>query len=219
MADSPELEEILEEMISERLTSVSFSFPAKIQKVSSDGSKVDLVPLVKQPALRMNGQRTALDLPALSNVPYGSVKMGAFEIIVPAAVGAFVTVVVSDYDFSTWLSTGELGEPNEFGSHTLSGSMALPMCIQPAASYESGKMKLGHTGCQIVLTGTTVEVGGNTDPVALSSMVNRIVNAIRTAAITPAADGGLSFKTGLIAALDLPTAWTTSASTKLKVGG
>ena len=219
MADSPELEEILEEMIGERLTSVSFSFPAKIQKVSGDGRHVDLVPLVKQPAIRVNGELTSLDLPALSNVPYGSVKMGAFEIVVPAEVGSFVTVVVSDYDFSTWLSTGELGEPSEFGAHGLSGAMALPMCIQPVGSYEAGKMKLGHTGCQIVLTGTTAEVGGNTDPVALSSMVNRIVNAIRTAAITPAADGGLSFKTGLIAALDFPTAWTTSASSKLKVGG
>lgn len=101
MSDSPTWEETIKEVISNELSSIAVGFPARIQKVSADGRFVDLVPMVRQPAQKLSGAWSSVELPVLSNVPYGSLQIGQFEIIVPAEVGSFVEVRVSDYDYST----------------------------------------------------------------------------------------------------------------------
>jgi len=210
-----------------RLADLHTALPGRVRSYDAATQTADIEPMIKR-GVPTGGEEDEVvleTLPVLPSVPVLFPSGGQCFVTFPLSVGDPVLLVFSERDTSQFRATGAVSDPGVPTMHGLSGAVAIPCAFGPRSAAMSGvsstDLVLGRQSglANITIKSGTAEVGGSSDAAALASMVNRIVAAIRTAAITPAADGGLSFKTGLIAALDAPGAWASSASARLKVGG
>lgn len=222
MSDLPELDEILEEVIQDRISDIRVCVVCKVQSVDKSKGTVDCVPQHKIPLQSEDGSWVFESLPTLSGVPVAQVIMGPWSFKVPVEEGSFVTVLFNDFDLGPWRTTGSVVDPEDFGVHTMTGGIALPLSVQTEAQGSiPDDMTLGHSSTPVVLTSSHVSVGGDSDSAALASLVNILWTAFMTAGPV-STDGGAAIQTAVkLAATNAGISTTTPdlSSSKLKVGG
>lgn len=216
MADEPTLTQWAEEFAETIKGDTRVCWVGTVQAVSSDGKSVDVVPQLRRPLLTEDDTYTSEELPTLSQIPLATVNLGGAILSFPVQPGGKVLVIFTDFDISSFLDTGAVGEVEDVGCHTASGAIALPLCAQPGGgSVSTTDLQIGFSGCLIEANNTRVAIAGETDAATLSSKLDTMsVNLALAFSTFLPGSGGASF----------PNPYTHpgagfAASSKLKLGG
>jgi len=117
----------LDEMFWQKMCELRVAVPAVVVSFSATTQNVVVQPAVQENILR-NGVPTPEDLPQLSNVPLGILRLGGFCITFPVNVGDEGLVVFADMSIdSWWQSGGTANNQVERRRHDLTDGLFFPM--------------------------------------------------------------------------------------------
>jgi hypothetical protein len=191
MSDTPIEEvtdyEVVDAHITSRLLDLHTSFPAKVESYNASTQTVDVVPCLNRALPDGAGNMVSETLPKLGGVKVCFPRCGGFFVSLPIQAGDYVLVVCSERNIGNWRATGNQGDPGDLGMHTLDGAVAIPGVFPDSkalTSADATNMVIGSDtapGARIAITPSGVEVGGNSDFVALAAKVMTELQAIKTA--------------------------------------
>lgn len=230
-SDSPELAEVFEAILDNRLSDLHTSMPGTITEYNPATQEASVQPLLKRAYVNEDGSEGTDLLPVVQGAQVLFPRAGRFFITFPLQVGDPVMLVFSERSLDEWsASSGKVPvDPIDFRMHDISDAVAIPGLYPdtlPIADTVNVGMALGkEAGVQIRITDSgTVEVTSNGLPasvggfVAMATLTDFIFATIDTifrTGWTPVAnDGGAALKAAWLAAFATPPG--SVASTNLK---
>ena len=166
----------------------------------------DIQPLVRAPRADGSGYE---DHPILPHVPVRWFSCGPFVIVGFLHAGDVVDVHFTSADASGWRSSGQVSDPLDTRMHAMSSAFCTPGARAAADTLHApttDELVIGvdNDDQQVVIDASFVRMGrGATDFVALATLVNAQLTAIKTAtdaaiaAAGPGAANFTAFKTSL----------------------
>ena len=151
------------------------------------GAFVDVQLTVNTPLIDEYETATFELAPVFGSVQLCTLRGGGFCVWVPVAVGDSVLVVFTDLSTDTWRAGdgSRAVNPGWVGRHTADSPFAIPMIAPDAkalASAGNSKMIVGVDGGTAIAIGPSdIELGGNSDAIALASKVATELTKIQTA--------------------------------------
>lgn len=196
------------------------ALPARVESYDADKQKASLQPLLLDFYEDERGARKTERLPVVSDVPVLFPSGGGAFVTFPVATGDTGLLLCADRSLDVWLNRGGEVDPNDTRCHHLTDAVFLPG-LYPFSAPRSG-VSATHVVVHLP-PGKELHLGEEApaDFVAMAQKVldalDALKGAISAAAVTPAADGGASFKAGLLAQL---SAWPPGVgSTTVRVRG
>jgi hypothetical protein len=160
---SKTLPETIDSVLTRRLAGVHVSGPGRVTRVASDGSAVDVQPLIGVVRVLPDGDEIVDQLPIVVNCPVVQLGGGAFVMTMPVAVGDTVLLVFADKSLDRWFAVGGQVDPGDYARHGLSDAVAIPGLHDLAHALDAvatDRITLGaKTGMQIHVTETQVQLG------------------------------------------------------------
>lgn len=162
------ISEALAVAIESRLADLHTAMPGKVEKVSSDGQRVDVLPQLKRAVSDGEGGYVIEDLPVIPNVPVAFPRAGGFFVSFPIARGDMVLLVFAERSVKAWMRQGQAVDPGDRRMHPFDGAIAIPGVypnnspLDDASSTDMVMGKDGETSPKIVLkpSGDIVLNGG-----------------------------------------------------------
>jgi hypothetical protein len=223
---TPTTREALERVLKGGRRSLHTSFPAKVLAYDAASQTVDLEPQLMRELEDDDGALEFEQLPTLYDVPVQWPRAGGFVVTFPIATGDYVEVQCAEQSTLAWRASGAVSVPGISQAHGLNG------CIAKPGWYPDTKKLTGVSTADLVIGkedgSSTIKVKADgtvtlasdvgAQALALANLVRAELLALKTAidsaVVSPAADGGASFKAGLITQLQ---DWPASvAATKVK---
>lgn len=218
-----ELEDVILAFQNSKARDTHTCIVGQVVKYNSAAQTADIQPMVRVACKNELGQSVTETHPIMPNVPIRWPNFGGFMIIGPLSVGDFVDVHFMESDPSLWRTTGQLSDPLDLRTHSLSFAFATPGArpdtsplTDPGAALVIGNQ---GTPVQMVIDGThiTLGSGSGSDFIALAGLVNTALASIRTTLNTHthvAPPGGGTTATGLPQQAPLGDVSTTIAKAK-----
>ena len=180
MSQTPELAELIELIVNQRLDQVSTNLIAKIVSFNSTKQTVDVQPLVKESYDDESGDRQVVDIPIITDVPVQVLGGGGYAVTFPLAVGDQCLLCVSQHAIDKWLveGTNNTLDPLDDRKFDITDAVAIVGVRNNAnvlTSNPTNGMRVGRDGeaQHILITETDIQVGG-TSVLALKSDVDDI---------------------------------------------
>jgi hypothetical protein len=178
------LREVLEKAVDSSARALRVAMPARVEKYDAGRQSVDVKPLVQDWYEDEQGARRSVSIPVISQVPVVFPGAGGFRLTFPIQSGDTVLLVFTDRSIDKWLHAGGEVDPVDIRMHQLSDAVAIPGLHPFTSSWTSASTSaatLGRDdGPQISLTAEAIELGGNSDAVALASKVLSALGGIVT---------------------------------------
>ncbi len=121
--ETPELTEVIEELIEDRLMELNTQFPATVKAVNKAQGLIDVMPDFKR---RYADQEKPVDPPTIRGVPWWSMRIGTLRTNFPVKVGDRVWCMCSQRALQKWKDTGALDTPGSSRIHSISDAVAIP---------------------------------------------------------------------------------------------
>jgi len=118
MIEHTGLYEAIQLAITEAMSNLHTSTPAKVTQVGTD--TISAKPLISR---FVNGKK--IDLPEFIEVPLVTLQGGASYLHFPIAVGDEVLLIISERCFDSWYAGNDYAQPLEFRMHDYSDSFAI----------------------------------------------------------------------------------------------
>lgn len=220
MPRSVTLSDLIDTVLSQRLAEVRVALPGEVVSYDAAKQEADVRPLVR----RRIGEDEE-DLPIVPHVPVAHPRGGGFHLSVPLAAGDLVTLIVQDVSHDDLRAGRGTVAPSDRASHHLANAMCYPGGVVPESSElgdpSGSNLVIGEDG------GNRIEIksggvmhlgsqGGGEDFVALAQKVEdnlqQIYDAIKNA-VVGSSDGGATFQTNIINALDAAPAFPEDVAT------
>jgi hypothetical protein len=227
---TPDLIEILRQIMSQLSDRLCVSLPGKVVSYDSVTQSADVKPLLSKSLVDKDGNEEKIELPEVKKVPVAFSRGGGHFVTFPLEPGDNVFLIFCDRSIDDfWFSDG--GTPmdqNDFRSHDLSDAVAIPAFYPSKKSITDalgndavfGKEK----GVQVRSKGSSIDITSNGLAsaiggfVAMAQKVDLIISTLdtifRTSWIPVPQDGGLELKKQYL--LGFPTPPTSTASKNLK---
>jgi len=145
----PDLSDVIRLAVSLAVAELHVSLPAKVVRVDLAKGQVDAKPVVKDVLNDANGNRIALSVPVVTNVPLVFPGAGGMRITFPVAVGDTVLLVFSDRSLDSWAVQGGEVDPLDDRHHHLSDAIAIPGLRDFGHAWkgvDAGTMTIGKDG-------------------------------------------------------------------------
>jgi hypothetical protein len=198
--------ELFKIALDSRLMDLHTSMPGKVEKVSSNGQIIDVLPQFKRAVPDGEGDYVIEDLPVLPNVRVCFPRGGGYFASFPIQKGDMVLLVFSERAIGAWIKKGEACDPGDRRMHPLSGAVAIPGLYPSGSELDDAdgtNMVIGKDGTatsQIEFSSSGIKLGKGDDAVVTKKDLQALYFAINSAAVV-AMDGGASFKAAILATL------------------
>ena len=225
MSGTPRTSEIIRQGVQHWLEEAYVCRPGTVQAYDREAQTVDVLPSLRW-RRRTRGGEEVVEPRLIKSVPVAFPQGGGFAVTMPLAQGDPVLLVFSDRSIDEWTRDGPgVVDVRARGSHRQTDAIAIPG-VRPAAdpladAAHAENLVIGlDGGTQIHVTpGGEIRLGGSTHGAARADRVEAQLTALKNAIeATPVApmDGGATFKTALVAALDLIDWPGSTAANKVK---
>lgn len=185
----PELAEIIEKAIENRLIDVHTGLPCRVESVDLAAQTVEVVPQLKRPLENEAGEFTLEVLPKLDNVPIAVWRTSTKFISLPIAPGDYGRIQFAESDWGQWRAQGVVTSPGDIGRFTLSSGIFVPDIFPTAQALTdvlTNDLVMGTTAqTQLRFRGATAEFtsGGavsSTNFVAMANLVENFIALFQT---------------------------------------
>lgn len=221
---SPSAAETIQALFDYHLENLHVAAPGRIERYDAGTQRADVQPLVRHAVEQPDGSTVYEASPVLPSVPVLHPRSGSWFVALPVAAGDTGLILYCSEDWAGWWDgQGDLRNPIDLRRHDRSHAVFLPVGFvrraQPLAGASATDMVAGQDGGSTIRIKPdgTIELAGGAQFVALANLVTSQLTTLKAAigsAGVTTGDGGLAFKTALVAAL---TTWPGNiASTKTK---
>jgi hypothetical protein len=177
---NPSLSEVIRAHLAHDRSALHVALPAKVESYDATKQLVNVKPLVKDFYFDADGEKQAVSIPVIPNVPVVFPGAGGFRLTFPIAAGDTVLLVFAERSIDVWLEKGTEVDPLDFRRHDLSDAIAIPgLNAKPDAwtGASTSNATLGKDGgpqiefkaAEIVLGGGTAKVAREGDDVAVNT--------------------------------------------------
>jgi hypothetical protein len=216
---TPSLADVILTGIEDRLRELNTSEPGEIVSYDATTQTARVRPLLARAVPDDDNALILEYAPDVFDVPVMFPRSLKGYLTFPIGAGDTGLLVYPMRDIGQWRATGQRGDPGDNRICTMAGAVFIPGLVpdsQQLANVSTSDVVLG------VLLTAKLLLGGPTasDYVALSSKVETELTKIKTAisgAGVLAGDGGATFKTNIIAALNASTMGATGSTAATKV--
>lgn len=154
--------------------------PAEVMRYDAAKQLVDVRPLL---ADWFPGEDAVEQVfpPIITNVPVMHPGAGGGVVLFPVAVGDTVQLLISDRSLDAWLDQGGTQAPADLRRHHMTDAVALLGLHDNKHAWPNAPtdhVEIGMaTGPRVALKNSTIELGGNSDAMALASKVKAELDA------------------------------------------
>lgn len=121
--ESPELSEVIQELIEDRLFELNTAFPGTIKRIDKAKGLVDVQPTLKR---RYVDQTEAVTPPIIRGVPLWQYRAGTARVNMPVKVDQRVMVICCQRSLDRWKVSGAADVPGSSRVHSISDAVAIP---------------------------------------------------------------------------------------------
>jgi hypothetical protein len=190
---SPSLASLLREQIESRVSGINVALPGRVTSYDTDSRRATVKPLVQMARVNPDtGQRTAVSLPVITEVPIMMYGSGGVRVKIPVHPGDTGLLIFCSASIDRWLRFGGEVDPGDSRQHDLTDAIFLPGLQSFAEDGDADPM--------IEFTESGEIHAGGSDKLATKADVDAIYNAISSAAVS-AGDGGAAFKAAILSSL------------------
>lgn len=172
------------------------AFVARVVSYDSATQTAEVQPLVSEFFEEEDGTITQVDAKPISGVPVAFFGAGGFRMTWPIQDGDTGLCLVLDRSADAWLAQGGKQRPADLRRHNVTDSVFFPGLHPNNAAWTGASataVTLGKDGGPLLkLRATTIELGDNSDSVALASKVDArlaqlaaAINGIVPGSVTP----------------------------------
>lgn len=179
-SETPDLGEVLAEVVSFALGRISTSLPAQIVAYDPATQRAVVKPTI---SARYHDPETdalvPVPLPTISGVPVVFPSGTGFALTWPLVPGDTVLLVICDRSLDEWESTGAPENiPQDTRRFDLTDAVAIPS-VRPSTKPIPAS---GWSAAGVVLEGASVQLGSSAavSPVALAPLVDAVISALTT---------------------------------------
>lgn len=166
MAQTPSLEEVIEEAVDERLQHVYTAMPGRVEEYDAEFQSVSVKPLVTFERTAQDGSLVADSLPVIGGVPVVFPGAGSFSITFPIEAGTTGLLIFANCSLDQWLANGNEVNPGSDRRHSIADAIFIPG-LRPFASPIGGSGGTAPSTTAMVLEGADVRVGGEDAELAM----------------------------------------------------
>lgn len=190
---TPTFAEVLRKTFGLMLLDVHTAFVVAVDSYDPVKQTIDCTPQVQHPTRQENGTFQPQPIPRLSKVPVAFPGAGGFRITLPITQGDTMFVVCAESSLDVWQQNGGVVDPKDQRRFHLSDAVAIAGIrtdANPWTGASTSAITIGKDGGpQLVLRGTTIELGGDDqnppgDNLALASLVKAEIGKVRDSLAT-----------------------------------
>lgn len=156
--------------------------------------------------------------PTLSKVPVAYPCGGGYSLTFPLANGDKVQLIADDLDPTKHRLTGNQEDPIDVRRHAGRYWHAVPVDFTISAPSAGATLKIGKGATTIEIDGSTINLAGNSDFVALASKVDACMASIKSHTHPVATTGSATAQTGTAAASPALSSLPATGSAIVKSG-
>lgn len=209
-----EVYDALDAWVGDAVAGLHVSTVGRVESYDAAKQRAEVQPMIRRGVVLADGTRTTELHPIITDVPVVFPGSGGYSITWPIAKGDTVLLVFADQSLDRWLPRGDIVDPADDRSHTLTDAIAIPG-IRPFSAPVSGAPSAAGGAMAIQAPGE-IQAGG-TDALALKAAIDALRTGIATASISLGAGGAAAINTAADAAVAGGGSWN-KGTTKLKGG-
>lgn len=123
MSRTPDLLQLLNEIIEAKLLEIHTSLPASIVSYDYDKNLAVVKPALKR---KYKKEESAIDLPLINDVPVGIYRMGESWIRLPINPGDEGQLIICERSIDKWITEGGTIDPEDFRKFSLADAVFWP---------------------------------------------------------------------------------------------
>lgn len=209
-----EVYDALDAWVGDAVAGLHVSTVGRIESYDAAKQRAEVQPMIRRGVVLEDGTRTTELHPIITDVPVVFPGSGGYSITWPIAKGDTVLLVFADQSLDRWLPRGDIVDPADDRSHTLTDAIAIPG-IRPFSAPVSGAPSAAG-GAMVIQAPGEIQAGGS-DALALKAAIDALRTGIATASISLGAGGAAAINTAADAAVAGGGSWNKGTS-KLKGG-